>query len=124
MPKSSDSVLLTVDGSHTTDTMIWKRRFGDVEMINTFILDGAYFVENMGPIKLSMTLQNHNGELVYTLEKAQLLFIPLPKLFSPTLSAYETENNGKYVFSVRVGLPIIGKLIEYGGELMLETAVP
>jgi hypothetical protein len=121
MPKSTDSVLLAVDGQHTEDAMIWKRRFGDVEMISNFVLDGDYFVESMGPIKLWMTLNNQDGELVYTLEKSQFLFIPLPKILSPTLLAFESENNGKYVFSVNVGLPIIGKLIEYNGVLDLEV---
>ena len=123
MPKSSERVLLTVDGRHTDDAMIWNRRFGDVEMISHFELDGDFFVENMGPIKLWMTLKNKNGELIYTLEKSQFLFIPLPKFLSPTLSAFESENDGKYIFSVRVGLPVIGKLIEYSGELTLEVNV-
>ncbi|MFW5427495.1 MAG: DUF4166 domain-containing protein [Methylophagaceae bacterium] len=121
MPKSTESVLLTVDGQHTAEAMVWKRRFGDVEMISNFVLDGDYFVENMGPIKLWMMLNNQDGELVYTLEKSQFLFIPLPKILSPTLLAFESENKGKYVFSVSVGLPIIGKLIEYSGELDLES---
>ena len=121
MPKSTERVLLTVDGQHTENTMVWNRRFGDVEMISHFVLDGDCFVENMGPIKLWMTLSNQDGELVYRLEKSQFLFIPLPKLLSPTLFAFESENNGKYVFAVKVGLPIIGKLIEYSGELGLEA---
>lgn len=120
MPKTSDHVELTVYGSHSEQYMKWRRLFGATEMTSTFVRDGEYFVESMGPIKLWMKLANDNGQLVYRLVKSRFLFMPLPASLSPTLSAYETEKDGQYAFSVNVGLPFIGKLIEYSGLLDLE----
>lgn len=99
--------------------MLWARDFGGVKMTSCFVKDGDFLVEQMGPIKLWLKLTSENGTLRYKLMKASCLGFTLLKRFSPTLEAFESEDSGFYVFGVRISLPLIGKLIEYQGKLVL-----
>jgi hypothetical protein len=121
MPAAGKQVPFEVSGEHYDDRMVWNRRFDQKQLFSCFRLEGSDFIERMGPIKLRLGIVNENGAVVYRVNKAQLWGIPLPGFLSPRLNARESERNGKYVFQVRVSLPVLGRLVAYYGELQLET---
>jgi hypothetical protein len=88
-------------------------------MQSRFRLEGEYLVEKMGPVKLWMKLRVQNTVLEYELVRASIWGVTLPARLAPQLRAFEKEEAGTYVFEVRIDLPILGKLIEYGGQLQL-----
>ena len=47
----------------------------------------------------------------------------LPRVLVPSLNAWEGERDGTYEFEVAVGLPLVGRVIRYAGQLHLETLV-
>lgn len=121
LPPAGESLRLVVNGYHEVDQMRWQREFEGHRMQSCFRLKGEYLVENMGPVKLWMKLGVDQGVLEYHLSKASLWGITIPRIFAPRLNAYEKEVDHHYVFGVRIDLPILGKLIEYSGQLQLTT---
>ena len=136
MPRSNAQEDLIVFGSHTKTKMIWRRTFGDfdgiglvgrgqnvTEMTSFFEVVGPFFVEYFGPFRLHFKLSCEDGDLVYRLQEVRLGGIRLPSWLSPTVEAFESEQEGGYQFGVRVVLPVLGRLIEYGGVMELEHCV-
>lgn len=118
-PKNSDQCPLEVLAEHKTEKMVWRRNFDGQVMVSHFSLAGPYLQESLGMIRMLMKLTVQNGRLVYGLVKTKMLGISLPRFLSPSLTAYEHEDENKYIFSVEVSLPIIGRLIKYEGRLDL-----
>jgi hypothetical protein len=119
LPPNSESVKLTVNAQHRHDHVLWMRNFGGVAMTSCFVKDGDHLMETIGPVKFHMKLTVENGTLRYLLLKSSFLNLNLPAILSPSLDAFESEEAGFYHFGVRIELPVIGKLIEYKGKLLL-----
>lgn len=119
LPPSAASVQLTVNGQHFPDQMLWDRDFGGIKMRSRFFKEGAALAEQFGPLKLWMKLTVDNGSLRYTLIKTTILGMTLPARWAPRVMAFEAQAADFYQFGVEVSLPIIGKLITYGGMLSL-----
>jgi hypothetical protein len=122
MPASNPACAMVVDGDHQPDVMLWSRDFAGHKMVSAFRRDGAYLTERMGPIALRLKPVVQNGSLIYRLVSARVGFLPLPGLLKPHLEASERESDGCYDFAVDVGLPLIGRLIRYRGQLVLATS--
>ncbi len=119
-PKVSASVPLTVDCQHTKEKMLWRRNFDGLIMASTFCKHHEYLVEYLGPLAMSFKAEAKDRELHYEFYKTRFLGIPMPKLFSPQVIAYEREANGLYQFYVSVSMCGLGKVISYQGKLELK----
>jgi len=122
LPPAAESVQLTVDGYHEDSQMRWLRNFGGHQMQSCFRLEGDYLVENMGPVRLWMKLVVEQDTLQYKLCRASVWGVTIPAWFAPGLNAFEKEDNGNYIFGVRINLPVLGRLIEYGGTMRLHPS--
>ena len=89
-------------------------------MESHFVKDGSYLVERLGPLAMSFNAIEQQGELHYQFIKTRLFGIPLPKIVSPQIAAFEREVGGRYQFSVEVKMFPVGLVIAYAGELQLE----
>ncbi len=121
LPKAGTKVELRVEADHQADIVYWNRNFAGQQMNTRFRRQGDYVYESLGPVKLFFYLENKNGALIYNLKRVALWGMRLPLFIAPKLSAFEKACAGKYSFKVLISLPVIGKLIEYHGELLLET---
>jgi len=120
MPRAGESVQLIVDGFHEEDRMRWHRTFDGHEMRSGFIAQDDFLIEHLGPLKLWLKLAvDADGSLDYHLKRTSLWGIALPKWMAPELKASESEREGNYDFYVGISLPLVGKLIEYGGLIRL-----
>jgi len=119
MPAANPDCPMSVEGEHLADAMHWSRSFAGHPMTSIFRRDGDFLVERMGPIRLRLRPVAVAGRLVYHLVGAHMGPLPLPGPLAPRLAAWEREVEGCYVFEVDVGLPVIGRLIRYRGQLRL-----
>ena len=119
MPKAGKSVKNIVHGYHYSDHLKWERTFDGKPFNSRFDLVGDYLVESMGPLKLFLKASSENGTLRYTLSHVNFQGITLPSVIAPALSATEKEVKGRYVFLVKVSMPVIGLLIQYSGAVDL-----
>lgn len=47
--------------------------------------------------------------------------VGLPQCLMPRLSAWERVRDGRYEFEVDIRLPLLGRLVQYGGLMSLEA---
>jgi hypothetical protein len=120
LPASSDRCVMTVDGDHLPDRMIWIRSFDGQQFKSVFRRDGLHLVEQMGPISLRLQPVAQAGRLLYQLKAASFGTISLPHWLMPRLVAWESEHGQFYDFEVAISLPLIGRIIRYAGQLQLE----
>lgn len=118
-PEQNSRSNLSVDCEHSVDAMVWKRNFDGQKMESHFAKNGSYLVERLGPLAMSFKAIEQQGELHYQFIKTRLFGMPLPKIVSPQIVAFEKEAGGCYQFSVEVKMFPVGLVIAYAGELQL-----
>jgi hypothetical protein len=123
MPRTNPKTELVVVGWHFPDQMVWSRSFDGRTFESTFLTDGVFLVERMGSLSLVIEPVVEGDRLQYRLSAARFGPIKLPRVLAPSLNAWEGERDGKYEFEVAVGLPLVGRVIRYAGQLDLETLV-
>ena len=121
LPKSNPKAGLVVTAWHFPDQMVWSRNFDGRAMESTFRRDEDFLVEQIGPLSLFLQPMCEGGRLVYRLIATQIGPITLPRVLAPSMTAWESERDGKYAFEVSVGLPLFGPVIRYFGTLDLEV---
>ena len=121
LPKSNPKADLIVTAWHFPDQIVWSRSFDGKAFESIFKKDDDLLVERMGPLSLYLQPMCEGGRLVYRLLGTQIGPIPLPRFLAPSMSAWESEKDGKYAFEVSVGLPLFGPVIRYSGSLDLEV---
>jgi hypothetical protein len=121
LPKSNPKADLIVTAWHFVDQIVWSRSFDGRVFESTFRRDDDFLVEQMGPLSLYLQPMSEGGRLVYRLIATQIGPIALPRVLAPSMTAWESEKDGKYTFEVSVGLPLLGRLVRYSGALDLEV---
>ena len=121
LPKSNPKAELVVTAWHFPDQIVWTRSFDGRVFESTFKKDDDFLVEQMGPLSLYLQPKCESGRLVYRLIATQIGPIALPRFLAPSMTAWETEKDGKYQFEVAVSLPLAGRLVRYSGALDLEV---
>ncbi len=121
LPPASERVAMTVEGDHLPDRMIWSRQFGERRFESCFTLQHGRLIELLGPFRLRLRLEERDRRLHYVLEHVTLFGCPVPRIFAPSLEAWEGERDGRYEFAVEVRLPFFGRLVRYEGLLDLAT---
>lgn len=95
----------------------WTRRFGQQRMQSIIRAGRDGLEERFGPVILQFGLNAEADRIVWTLQGARLLFIPLPKALFAGCAAFETIVDGRYWFDARAGMAGIGLLVHYRGWL-------
>lgn len=121
LPKSNPKADLIVTAWHFPDQMVWSRNFDGRVFESTFKRDDDFLVERMGPLSLYLQPMCEGGRLVYRLIATQIGPLTLPRMLAPSMTAWESETDGKYGFEVSVNLPLFGRLVRYSGALDLEV---
>jgi hypothetical protein len=119
-PKQNLKSTLSVDCSHQSDSMSWRRSFDGLIMISHFRRKGEFLIESLGPLMMLFKAVESNGTLQYQYIRALFWGVPLPKFLSPQIIAFEKEEEGMYHFSVKVKMFLVGMVISYNGKLNVE----
>ncbi|MEM7172830.1 MAG: DUF4166 domain-containing protein [Pseudomonadota bacterium] len=99
---------------------IWTRRFGDREFSSRLTCPGpGQFQEAFGPLSFTLDLTVDEGIITMPLAAWRFLGIPLPRALGPrSISSEQEDNEGRFVFDVRLELPFLGLLAHYRGWLV------
>ncbi len=116
-PKQHSNCHLIVDCRHDLDSMGWLRNFDGLIMESSFYLENDDLVEKLGPLAMATKARSKGGTLVYEFLGTKFFGVPMPRLLSPIIVAYEEAREDKYFFQVEVKMPLIGFVLGYGGEL-------
>lgn len=120
--------------SHETHRMVWARRFifsdgSSRELTSIFTPHGSYpdgyWSETTGAMTLRLGVDiTAGGGWQWRPRQARLAGMPLPLRLFPTSQAGKQIENGQYRFRVAFSMPLLGRLLEYGGVLTAVFASP
>ena len=124
-PKDNDNLPVTVTFTPNGTGELWERnfdgkRFHSYQDIGTG-QNSRLLTEKFGIITVALAVLVKNDRLYLQPRRWSCLGIPLPKSLLPKGDSYETQNDEKFHFNVKVEAPIIGLIAAYQGWLEPET---
>jgi len=78
--------------------------------------DGLW-LEQTGPVRLGLAVEVIDGAWHWRCRKSWLYGVRLPQTLFPQSSAYKCVEDGKYRFQVMFAVPLLGRVLSYGGLL-------
>jgi hypothetical protein len=113
---------LRVEIGHRPDCLLWNRCFGDRQrMDSTFRPVGTWpdglWLEQTGPVRLGLAVGVIDGGWHWRCRKAWLHGVRLPLALFPQSIAYKRVEDGRYRFRVAFTMPLLGRVLAYGGLL-------
>lgn len=108
--------------THDATALLWQRRFENgSEMISSFEPYGHYpqggWTERTGPLTLDLGVDTTDGGWRWRLRGARWHGLPIPLALLPQSQAGKRIVDGRYVFDVEFRLPLLGRVLRYGGAL-------
>jgi hypothetical protein len=107
-----------------TDREVWTRGFPDRVMASTLSEEDGELVEQLGPTRLRIALEAHEGRLRMRLLGLRAFGLPCPRWLLPTVIAEEYGDGNRFHFEVSAALPLIGRVAAYRGHLDLPEEAP
>jgi hypothetical protein len=95
----------------------WTRDFGGHCFRSQLSQAGSQIVERFGPLRFRFALPVNETGLTMRLEGWSFLGMPLPVALAPRSLAREWEEDGRFWFDVPISLPLVGRIVQYGGWL-------
>ena len=95
----------------------WTRWFGGQQMQSVIRRGRHGLEEHFGPIVLTFELIAENDRIIWRLNGARFLFLPLPTAMFAGCGAFETVTDGRYYFDARAHIAGVGLLVHYKGWL-------
>ena len=74
-------------------------------------------IEHLGMFTTVFALEARAGHLLFEVVQMKLLGVPLPRPLLLRCQAFETGQDGLFMFDIAIGMPLIGRLIHYRGTL-------
>lgn len=109
---------LHVDFAEERGADRWTRHFGPHGFHSVLSQRGASLVERFGPLRFRFALPADSGGLAMELKGWSFLGLKLPAWMAPHTEAREWQEDERFRFDVRIGLPFVGEIIHYSGWLL------
>ena len=120
LPGEQDNAPLNVTIEKHGLNEVWRRDFAGDVMVSRLSERAGYLSEKLGPLRFTFALSAEHDAIVWRVHKVSMLGIPLPAALFGDVSAREFANGDLYRFEVLAFLPLVGRLIEYRGELRVD----
>lgn len=121
LPPASGDVPIAVTFAVRGGREIWTRHAGGRTMHSQQYIGvrkpRGWIVERFGPFAFDLALNVADGRMELAMRGARFCGVPLPRRLWPFITAFETEEDGRYAFDVEIGLPLVGRLVRYRGWL-------
>ncbi len=127
MPKASASTPVTITITPDELGERWQRIFGARRFSSHMSIvergDQKLLRESFGPFLFDFRVDCNDERLTLSHMRTQLFGMPWPKFLGPRVRAEERIERGRFIFDVRIDLPLAGLLVHYTGWLLpLSTA--
>ena len=101
----------------------WRRRFSSRRYASIMTAgdgaDAGRLIEHFTPLfALVFRLEARADGLHWQVERWRFVGLPLPAWTTPRIHAVEADQDGRFVFDVRVAFPLIGPVVDYRGWLI------
>ncbi len=113
---------MTVEIAHDADGLHWRRRFDDGPMLaSVFRPIGRWpegcWRERAGPLELDLDVDLADGGWRWRQRACRVMGLPLPRALWPRVEAGKRVVGAHYRFEVEIHLPLLGRVLAWGGDL-------
>jgi len=120
-PQANPDTPVRVDFTVANGQEIWRRTFGGESFASRQLAgrgrsDGL-LCEQFGPIRFGIALVVKDERLVLVMRRWSVFGIPLPLWLCPRTQAYESAEDGRFNFHVKISHPLTGLIVNYDGWL-------
>jgi hypothetical protein len=117
--KADTSIRVQFDVSNKVET--WTRRFGN-KSFHSYQFAGRgrsdrLLCERFGPLTFAMALVVSPERLSLALRRWSVFGFPMPMSLCPRTESYESAEDGRFNFHVKISHPLTGLIIQYDGWL-------
>lgn len=110
---------------HEPELLLWQRRFENgAQMDSSFRPYGNWptggWIEQTGPFTFHLGVDVIDGGWYWRLREARWHGWPVPLALLPQAQAGKRAVEGRYAFDVVFSLPLLGRVLAYGGVLDLQ----
>lgn len=95
----------------------WVRHIGGRAMPSRLWREHDLLCEQLGLVRFGFRLSAEDGAIVWRVAQVHALRLRLPASWFGSVTARESERDGRYCFDVRAALPWLGLLVHYRGWL-------
>lgn len=74
-------------------------------------------IERLGIFTTVFVLAASSDRLTFDIERMKVLGLPLPRFLTVRCHAFETAEDGNFVFDITIEMGLLGKLIHYRGAM-------
>jgi hypothetical protein len=121
LPAATDDAPIIVEFSASGTGELWTRRIGGRVMRSRQFIGlrrpAGWIVERFGMLDFDLLVQVADERLALSMVGMRCCGLPLPRALWPAIEATETEEEGRFLFDVQIGLPLVGRLVRYRGWL-------
>ena len=121
-PPASSDVPVGVEFDASKGGETWTRTFGKHSFFSRQSSGRGrsqhLLCEHFGPLRFDMALVARGGRLSLVLRRWSIFGMPLPVALCPHSESYESAENDRFNFHVRISHPITGPIVQYDGWLV------
>ena len=121
-PRASADTPVSVTFDCFDTAEVWTRKFGDAVFASRQFegrgRSERLLCERFGPLTFAMALVLSGDRLSLVLRSWRLFGILLPMWIGPSVKAYETVEDGRFRFDVKIRHPLAGLIVGYRGWLV------
>jgi Domain of unknown function (DUF4166)/Saccharopine dehydrogenase NADP binding domain len=119
-PQASHDTPVRVDFEVSNGEEIWRRSFGSGYFESRQSAGGGadrLLCERFGQFAFAMALVADDDRLRLVLQRWSVFGIPLPMWLCPRSQSYESVEDGRFNFHVKISHPLTGLIVQYDGWL-------
>ena len=117
LPQESDATTVQLQVIPDANKERWVRKFGESTLSSIQWEENGLLIEQFPMMRFGLELVPEGTTLVHKLRRCWLGPLPLPLALAPRIATTATGIENGWRLSVRVSLPVIGRLIEYEGDI-------
>jgi hypothetical protein len=121
LPAATEDAAIAVEFTGAGTGELWTRRIGGRTMRSRQFIGlrkpAGWIVERFGVFDFDLELRVADQRLTLVLRGMRCVGVPLLRALWPVIEASESEEEGRFSFDVKIGLPLIGQLVRYRGWL-------
>lgn len=128
LPRAGRNVPVSVAVSREGTRLVWRRWFGETDLVTDQYAHHGLLIERFGAIELRFQLQLGSMGIEFLQRRVALTWgpvrLPLPSRVAPVAHGLVTQVQGGVAIRVSVRMPLIGELLRYQGVMRVEGRAP
>ncbi len=122
LPRGGRNIPVEVSFQARDQGETWRRSFADRSFQSVQSAgrgrDEALLCERFGPLTVGLALLPDEGKLRLVVRQWNVLGLPLPASWAPRADDWESAEDGRFNFHVRLSHPLTGLIVSYRGWLI------